>query len=395
MTLSRFYRSLFTLTFAALTAASALALTQDYYATSSVLSSGNWVKIRIAETGIHEITSEQLIEWGFSDPTKVTVWGYGSTALADNTFSTDKPDDLVPMKTYWETYKKRLMFYGVAGIDLNVNSNTAIERKTNHTSKYGYYFLTDSREATTFSPISYSAASTSLLTHTAMEYYENDAVNLTAGGTYFFSENIINNPQTYNFNLRNLSVSTSFRGTLIYSFATPYIYVLRLGVDPVTDLYSFETSALAKTPSVSYDVNCKFITASASVPLSYNSSSSATNWGVTFSVPLSIGAEAEFAGLDYVAMLYPSSNDVSGVAQMTMYFTGVSSSSVNFRLSNTVSNTQVWNVNDPTKVRAYQLVRDSNSITASLGSAYPTGSPTPFAVMTPLDTDAMPSLLLE
>lgn len=34
---------------------------------SSVLSSGKWVKIKVGETGVYEITGEQLKQFGFSD----------------------------------------------------------------------------------------------------------------------------------------------------------------------------------------------------------------------------------------------------------------------------------------------------------------------------------------
>lgn len=37
---------------------------------SSVLSSGKWVKIKVGETGVYEITGEQLKQFGFSDPKK-------------------------------------------------------------------------------------------------------------------------------------------------------------------------------------------------------------------------------------------------------------------------------------------------------------------------------------
>ena len=52
-----------------------------YFGTTSALSSGKWVKIKVSATGMQQITPQQLAEWGFSDPSKVAVCGYGGAAL--------------------------------------------------------------------------------------------------------------------------------------------------------------------------------------------------------------------------------------------------------------------------------------------------------------------------
>ena len=50
---------------------------QNRYADHSVLSSGHWVKIRVSDSGFYMLTDEFLRKAGFSDPSKVEVWGYG------------------------------------------------------------------------------------------------------------------------------------------------------------------------------------------------------------------------------------------------------------------------------------------------------------------------------
>ena len=47
------------------------------YAAHSKLAEGRWVKIRIAETGIHELTDSLLLQAGFSHPDRVKIYGYG------------------------------------------------------------------------------------------------------------------------------------------------------------------------------------------------------------------------------------------------------------------------------------------------------------------------------
>src|SRR3972149_1881339 len=45
--------------------------------TQSVLSSAKWVKIKVSETGIHQITYNGLVEMGFSNPGNIKLFGNG------------------------------------------------------------------------------------------------------------------------------------------------------------------------------------------------------------------------------------------------------------------------------------------------------------------------------
>ena len=49
----------------------------ENYAPHSVLATGKWVKIRVAETGPCLLTDDLLQQAGFSDPSRVQVFGYG------------------------------------------------------------------------------------------------------------------------------------------------------------------------------------------------------------------------------------------------------------------------------------------------------------------------------
>ena len=63
------------------------------FASESVLSSGFWKKIKITEEGIYRITWSKLVELGFSDPSRVRLYGnnYGQLSY----FNDDpRPDDL-------------------------------------------------------------------------------------------------------------------------------------------------------------------------------------------------------------------------------------------------------------------------------------------------------------
>ena len=50
----------------------------------SLMASGHWVKIRVDASGVYRLTDEQLRANGFSDPSKVGVFGYGGGVLPED-----------------------------------------------------------------------------------------------------------------------------------------------------------------------------------------------------------------------------------------------------------------------------------------------------------------------
>jgi hypothetical protein len=52
------------------------------YATNSILSTGNWVKIRVETDGIYQITWTELQAMGFQNPSNIRVFGNGNEMLS-------------------------------------------------------------------------------------------------------------------------------------------------------------------------------------------------------------------------------------------------------------------------------------------------------------------------
>ena len=50
----------------------AMAFNTDHFADSSKLAIGTWVKIKVSESGIHQITAEDAKSWGLSAPCRST-----------------------------------------------------------------------------------------------------------------------------------------------------------------------------------------------------------------------------------------------------------------------------------------------------------------------------------
>lgn len=126
----------------------------ERYAASSRLAAGQWVKIRVDDTGIYQLTYDQLREYGFSDPSRVAVFGYGGAMLSED-FSQPYVDDL-PQVPVLHTGSK-LLFYAQGVLSWNVSNNRFV-RTRNPYSMYGYYFLTQLAEAPASPEVVASAA---------------------------------------------------------------------------------------------------------------------------------------------------------------------------------------------------------------------------------------------
>lgn len=53
------------------------------YAKTSALNTGKWVKIKVEDTGIYQISAATLSGWGFSDISKVKIFGYGGAMISE------------------------------------------------------------------------------------------------------------------------------------------------------------------------------------------------------------------------------------------------------------------------------------------------------------------------
>ena len=112
------------------------------YAAHSVLASGQWAKISVEQTGIHQLTDALIRQCGFSNINKVKIYGYGG-ALQPEVLTEDylkATDDLQEVPTYTTPGGRRL-FHAVGPVSWD--SPTATTRIRNPYSDYGYYFLTE------------------------------------------------------------------------------------------------------------------------------------------------------------------------------------------------------------------------------------------------------------
>ena len=116
----------------------------ERYAAHSVLATGRWVKIRVADNGMHMLTHGKLKQMGFADPNKVRLFGYGGHMLSESDVASWH-DDLHEVGV-WRG-DDRMLFYANGSVSWTLEEDSTFTHSRNPYSDYGYYFLTDSEVA--------------------------------------------------------------------------------------------------------------------------------------------------------------------------------------------------------------------------------------------------------
>ncbi len=120
----------------------------DRYASHSVLADGRWVKVSVPSSGIYQLTDKLLREAGFTDPSRVKVYGYGG-ALQPERLTADylaATDDLHEVATC-RTGDGRCLFLATGPVTWDGNH----QRIRNPYADYGCYFLTEGDQPLTLS----------------------------------------------------------------------------------------------------------------------------------------------------------------------------------------------------------------------------------------------------
>lgn len=157
------------------------------YASTSLLSEGKWVKIRVDKTGIYQLSYADLRNMGFSDPSKVSVHGYGGGPLEED-FGKEYIDDL-PATPVWRG-SDYLLFYGKGPVKWEYDASSQTFVHTNNPySLYGYYFVTDATPTEDMTSVAQASGATNRIT-TYDDYlvHEQELVSLTKSGRELYGE---------------------------------------------------------------------------------------------------------------------------------------------------------------------------------------------------------------
>lgn len=316
----------------------AYALVDSHFTTTSALSSGKWAKIQVSETGVHEITAKQLAQMGFSDISKVKIFGRGGHALSE-TLNSSLPDDISQIPAMRRNDK--IYFYGVGATSFTISSSSGTNNNpytlgnVNPYSNYGYYFITDSNNFPVLEVAtsdSQEATTTEVTTCYDFVYHNSELFSFHNSGKTFYGEDLTKGNK--------------------FTFTMPG----RIDGSPITLAFSVGSN-LDATSTVTATIDNTDVTLS-SQKISVSSSN-------LFSICSPIGYVNDIASadshtlainiadtginsarLDYYSITYTKSTEFpTDSAQMRMYFKSTSTSNA-VSITNAEADLIVWDITD-------------------------------------------------
>ena len=169
----------------------------NVWKSSSVLSSGKWIKIRTSKKGVYKIPYSKLSDWGFNDPVNVKVYGSGALALSENPGEIVY-DDLEQCAVWRNTNggEQCLFFYAPGATTWNPGVDGNFRHKNNDYTSSGYFFLSENggNKEPELIPSTIDPVTHSLNSFDDYAFIENDIYNLLplGSGKQWFGEKFSN-----------------------------------------------------------------------------------------------------------------------------------------------------------------------------------------------------------
>ena len=202
------------------------ALDKSYYAETSKLASGKWVKIAVFESGIYQITADDIRSWGLgSDLSQIHVFGYGGMPLKEVMLGDNYADDLPQMPIV--RTGDRILFYGQGPLSWKHQGSIFEQLQVQHPyANSGSYLVTNDPR---FKDIEIEKAQSTphgglVTTYTERLFHEQELINPGETGRIFLGEDFKSNRrQTFKFALEGLIEGSDVKSTVQFAALTPTV----------------------------------------------------------------------------------------------------------------------------------------------------------------------------
>ncbi len=297
------------------------------YAAHSVLSSGKWVKIRVANEGVYQLSPSALSGMGFNNPASVRLYGYNLPILPEKNIE-EIYDDLQEIPLYRRS-DGTLLFYSFGTVNWT-REGAKFTHQNNPYSRYLYYFLTEGTpaefriESPATTPIH---TTTTFPEHTVID---NDAYSIINSGRTMFDSYKYNYNGSKSYTVNTAGISD---GDVQLDLQFAVTGAATLSVNANGNQVASRTFI---APSSYY--NARVNTISANVANSYSG---------TTDITLSLNAPSSLTTgyLDYIQACYTRNLDMSGIT----YLPFRTHDNYNYRatISGADGGTRVWKVTSP------------------------------------------------
>ncbi len=311
-----------------------MALDASHYAANSALSEGKWRKIKVNSTGIHLITTSDLKSMGFSDVSKVNVYGTGGRKVCE-ALTAAMPEDLPLLPCV--RISKGILFYATDNVTWRLQGNGLATHEMNPYSDDSFYYLSDRepterrlREANSTPEKGYEQITSAY----SKALHEKD---IQAPGTYgrmLLGEDFrTNKAQTFNISLPGhtdgrVTATVTF-GAKVTNGTSSIVLAVggnKLQATAANRIPAANDKEFIQTATVTQDVEIEGEKLPLTVEFSYS--------GALFT-----------ARLDYIRVVYDRPLDLSATGEVTFFHDFDGETGV--ELAGCDEDTRVWDVTDP------------------------------------------------
>ncbi len=329
------------LTYLLLTIATiATAQTSRVYAEASVLSSGKWVKVSVENSGIKMLSKSALQSMGFSDLTKIAVYGNGGKALPWAN-SEERFEDLVQIPVL--RVGENILFYAEGIETWEYSSSAVFKCEVNPRDQHSYYFITDSgspsAEPVTIDYQSFTADQTVNSYDYRVNYFDR-VQNIQKSGRDWWSASFSQSDgaQSYSFSLPEKDANSSASHVSIKCAArvsSTSTYTVSLNENAITT-GTISAKSSSSSSGNYYNTSEKH--------LSVDALSGTTT--VTLNINFSSGTDLGWLGYISIISRTPLKLSTSELLfrNVDTYCSGIS----RYTISNCTSSTVVWDITTPT-----------------------------------------------
>ena len=326
------------------------------YATQSKLATGKWVKISIPESGVYEITYDELRDMGFNNPSQVRLYGHGGYRI-NEVLNGEAIDDLQPVPV--KRVGNKMLFYGNGPIKFEMTGHNSVPRFTRELNPYSLeacYFLTEeSASELQLSTLNTGTVSLYVNTPTSLNYFyhENEVVSISGSGKDMLGEDLTGAPLLVDYFLPDLADSTIVVNTVESANASVISYanaVIHSGEATDTTSYTAISSVIS--------VPGRYVFYNTASPSAFLKLTDPAEHGQY--EPMLVFSSDDYqltvARLDYFILTYKRRNIIRE-DQDNQFLMGYAAPRGNerFQLPDASSSTMVWYINDTNNPKEVNL----------------------------------------
>lgn len=320
----------------------AYALSASYYTDESKLAKGNWVKVRVDDSGIYAISEADARNLGFSDLSKVKIFGYGGAPIS-TLLNESQIDDLPQVPTY--RLNGKIFFYAQGATTWTNTSRGGLKyvQKQHLYSTAGYYLISDRDDIeplqVTASVANVASDGDVVTTFTDRLFHEEELYSPGETGGLLLGEDFrYKSSQSFKFTLPGYS-----SGSVVYVQTSFGAKVIEGASSLLTFTYNGNALATESTDYISVvkrsDTyrHCEIGTTTKQFTLNGN----AFDYGINFK---SSGNVLNMARLDYITVNYTRDLNISG-SDFAFRIDGAKDNSI-LSLAGGKSSTVIFDVTD-------------------------------------------------